>query len=102
MYAVIKAGAHQYRVTEGETLNIDRQQGQVGDKVKFEVLMLGGSTPVFGTPHVAGAAVEATIKAHDRAEKVTIFKYRRRKNYKRTTGHRQPFTTVEINKILAK
>jgi large subunit ribosomal protein L21 len=103
MYAVIKAGGHQYRVTEGETLNIDRLPGQVGEKVKFDqVLMIGGANVVFGAPHVAGAVVEATIKAHDRAEKVLIFKYRRRKNYKRTQGHRQPFTVVEINKIVAK
>lgn len=101
MFAVIKAGAHQYRVSEGEKLSIDKLGGNVGDKVKFDkVLMVGGGDSAkFGTPFVSGASVEATIASQEFNPKVIIFKYKRRKNYKRTRGHKQPVTVVEINKI---
>ncbi len=100
MYAVIVAGSRQFKVSEGQTLTIDRVPGNAGDKFTFSnVLMVGGSAPKFGSPSVAGASVEATIKTQTRGEKVTIFKYKRRKNYKRTAGHRQPVTVLEIGKI---
>jgi len=100
MFAVIKAGAHQYRVQEGDTLRVDLLKGNVGDKVTFDkVLMVGGAKMKVGAPLVGGAKVEATIKEQARDPKVVIFKYKRRKNYKRTRGHKQPITLVEINKI---
>ncbi len=102
MFAVIRAGGHQYKVSQGETLTIDRHQGEVGDKIKFEqVLMIGGDKIMFGAPTLAGAAVEATIKSQTRDDKILVFKYKRRKNYKRTYGHRQPRTVIEIGKIIA-
>lgn len=102
MYAVIKAGGHQYRVKEGESLTIDKIEGNAGDKVVFDkVLMVGGTKTVMGEPLVSGAAVEATIKEQTRDPKIIVFKYRRRKNYKKTRGHKQPVTVVEIGKIKA-
>lgn len=102
MYAVIKAGGHQYRVKEGDVLQIDKLEGQAGDKVTFDkVLMVGGAKTTIGAPLVAGASVDATIKEQLRAPKIIVFKYKRRKNYKRTKGHKQPITTVEIGKIKA-
>jgi len=102
MYAVIAAGSRQFKVKEGETLVIDRVPGNEGEKYTFDkVLMIGGEQPRFGAPTVAGASVEATIKSHGQGEKITIFKYKRRKNYKRTQGHRQPITVLEIGSIKA-
>lgn len=102
MYAVIQAGSRQFKVTEGQTLTIDRVPGNAGDTFKFEkVLMVGGNQPVLGQPVVAGAFVEATIKTQTKGDKVMVFKYKRRKNYKRTRGHRQPVTVLEIGKIKA-
>ena len=102
MYAVIEAGSRQFKVTEGQTLVIDRVPGNTGDQFTFDrVLLVGGAKTLVGAPTVSGALVEATIKSHGKGEKLIIFKYRRRKNYKRRTGHRQPITVLEINKIKA-
>lgn len=102
MYAVIKAGAHQYRVQEGDTFEIDQVQGAAGDQITFDqVLMIGGEQAKVGAPLVAGARVEAVIKQQARAPKVIVFKYKRRKNYKKKRGHKQPVTVVEIKKINA-
>ncbi len=100
MYAVIDTGSRQFKVTEGQILVLDRVPGNEGDKFTFKnVLMIGGAKTVIGAPQVAGATVEATIKSHTKGDKILVFKYKRRKNYKRTQGHRQPLTTLEINKI---
>ena len=102
MYAVINAGGHQYRVKEGESLQIDKIEGKEGDKVTFDkVLMVGGAKTTFGAPLISGATVEAKITEQSRAAKIIVFKYKRRKNYKKTRGHKQPITTVEIGKIKA-
>ena len=102
MYAVIKAGSRQFKVSEGETLTIDRVQGNEGDKFTFDnVLMVGGSKVVLGAPLISGAKVEATIKSQTKDDKIIVFKYKRRKKYKKTYGHRQPITVLEINKINA-
>jgi large subunit ribosomal protein L21 len=101
MYAVIKTGGKQYRVANGDKLRVEKLPGNVGDKVTFgEVLLVGaGESVKIGAPLVSGAKVEATITAQDRTKKIVIFKFRRRKNYHRKAGHRQPFTAVEINSI---
>ena len=100
MYAVIKAGGHQYRVSPGESVKIDYQKGNVGDTLTFnDVLLVGGDSPQVGAPLVAGASVEAEIKAQTRDPKILVFKFKRRKNYKRTRGHKQPVTEIEIKKI---
>jgi len=100
MYAVIKSGARQYKVQTGETVTVERVQGKPGDKITFDqVLAVGGASPQFGSPTIKGAKVEGTIKDFTFNPKVVIFKYKRRKNYKRTRGHKQPVMTVEIGKI---
>lgn len=100
MYAVIKTGGKQYRVKSGDKIFIEKLVGNVGDAVSFDqVLLLGGESVKLGKPVVAGAKVEGKILEHGRGEKVIIFKFRRRKNYRRKTGHRQPFTAVQITDI---
>lgn len=100
MYAVIKTGGKQYRVATGDTLRVEKIPGDVGTTVTFgEVLMLGGDAVKLGAPLVAGAKVEAKIVAQDRAKKIIVFKFRRRKNYRRKNGHRQPFTALQITNV---
>ena len=100
MYAVIKTGGKQYRVSEGQILRVEKLDGKAGDAVTFkEVLLVGGESTKIGRPTVAGAQVSAEIMAQDRAKKVVIFKFRRRKNYRRKTGHRQPYTELKITGI---
>jgi large subunit ribosomal protein L21 len=102
MYAVIKTGGKQYRVVEGQKLRVEKLSGSAGDKVTFnEVLLVGGNTPKIGRPFVSGAAVAAEITGQDRGEKIIVFKFRRRKNYRRKNGHRQWFTEVKITGITA-
>jgi len=101
-YAVIKTGGKQYRVAAGDKLRIEKLPGAVGDTVTFgEVLLVGddGAGVKIGRPLLAGAAVDAKITGQDREKKIIIFKFRRRKNYRRKTGHRQPFTAVLITGI---
>jgi large subunit ribosomal protein L21 len=101
MYAVIKTGGKQYRVAQGDRLRVEKLTGNVGDTVSLgEVLLVGqGDGVKVGAPLVSGAKVEAKIIAQDRGKKIIIFKFRRRKNYRRKTGHRQPFTALEITGI---
>lgn len=101
MYAVIKTGGKQYRVAKGEKLRVEKLPGNIGDSVTLgEVLLVGSGEGVkIGAPTVSGAKVEAKIVAQDRGEKIIVFKFRRRKNYRRKTGHRQAFTALEITGI---
>lgn len=102
MYAVIRTGGKQYRVSEGERLRVEKLDGAVGDSLQFDqVLMLGGEKVQIGKPLVAGAKVTAEIIAQDRAKKIIVYKYRRRKNYRRKAGHRQPFTELKVTAIKA-
>ena len=101
MYAVIQTGGHQYKVKEGDKVRIDRLAGDAGQSVVFDrVLMIAQDEKVtFGTPVVKGAQVGATILEQVRDPKVLVFKYKRRKNYKKMRGHKQPVTVVTIGKI---
>lgn len=101
MYAVIRTGGKQYRVAQGDKLRVEKLPGNVGESVTFEeVLLVGeGEGIKLGQPLVAGAKVEAKITAQDRDKKIIVFKFRRRKNYRRKAGHRQPFTALEITNI---
>ncbi len=102
MYAVIRTGGKQYRVSEGERLRVEKIDGAVGDSLSFDqVLMLGGEKVQIGKPLVAGAKVTAEIIAQDRAKKIIVYKSRRRKNYRRKAGHRQPFTELKVTAIKA-
>ncbi len=102
MYAVIKTGGKQYRVSEGDTIRVEKLPGDVGAKVEFDqVLMVGGEKVAIGAPVVSGAKVVAEIVAQDRAKKIIVFKMRRRKNYRRKNGHRQPYTELRIQTVSA-
>jgi large subunit ribosomal protein L21 len=103
MYAVIKTGGKQYRVKEGEYLNVEKIDTAIGEKITFdEILMIGeGDNVQVGTPILEKATVEATITNQGKAKKVIIIKFRRRKHSMTRQGHRQLFTTIEINKIKA-
>jgi len=100
MYAVIKTSGRQWTVKEGDVITVNRLAANAGETVTFdEILLVGSAKVVVGAPLVKGAKVAATIKEHLKGEKVTILKYKRRKNYKRTRGHRQALTTIQIGKI---
>lgn len=101
MYAVVSAGGKQYKVQKGETLRIEKIPGEVGSKVVFDqVLMVAdGESIRIGQPVIAKAAVQASIVEQDRAKKILIFKYKRRKRYRRKQGHRQPYTAIRIDGI---
>lgn len=102
MYAVIQTGGKQHRVIEGEELNIELLDKVAGDKVDFEVLMVGeGAAVKIGAPLVAGSKVSAEVLGHGRADKVRIVKFRRRKHYRKQQGHRQWFTRIRITGISA-
>ena len=103
MYAVIKTGGKQYRVMQGEVLRVELLPAEVGSSINFDqVLLVGqGETVTVGAPTVAGATVAATVKAHGRADKIRIVKFRRRKHFRKETGHRQHYTEVEITGINA-
>ena len=101
MYAVIKTGGKQYRVSEGETLRIETLDANEGDSVDFDqVLMVGEGEDVrIGAPLLEGGKVTAPVKAHGRGKKVEIIKFRRRKHHMKRMGHRQNYTEVEITGI---
>jgi large subunit ribosomal protein L21 len=101
MYAVIKTGGKQYKVSAGEKLKIESISAQVGAQIEIDqVLMVAdGDNITTGTPLVSGAVVKATVVSHGRGEKIKIFKLRRRKHYRKTLGHRQNYTEIEINGI---
>jgi large subunit ribosomal protein L21 len=102
MFAVIKTGGRQYRVVPDDVLEIGKIAGDVGTIVQLgEVLVLGGDTPVLGTPVVAGASVAAEVLQHKRGAKVIAFKKRRRKNSRRKRGYRDELTVLRITEILA-
>ncbi len=102
MYAVIKTGGKQYRVSSGEKLKVELLPAEVGSAVQFaEVLAIGeGDSVKVGAPFVAGASVKATVVSQGRGDKVHIFKMRRRKHYRKSQGHRQSFTEVRIDDIV--
>jgi large subunit ribosomal protein L21 len=101
--AIIKTGGKQYRVAVGDKLRIEKLASGVGEAVVFDqVLLVGnGDAAQIGTPMVAGAKVSGVVKAHGRGKKLIVYKFRRRKNYRRKNGHRQSFTEVEITGISA-
>ena len=99
--AVIKTGGKQYRVEPGAVIRVEKLNADVGSTISFdEVLLVGqGADAKIGTPYVAGAKVEAEVKKHGRGKKVIVYKFKRRKNYRRKAGHRQPYTALEIKAI---
>jgi large subunit ribosomal protein L21 len=101
MYAVLKTGGKEYRVTKGDLIRVEKMEGNVGDPVTLkEVLMVSeeGNVQV-GTPFLAHAVVTGEIAQHTKGKKVLIFKMKRRKNYRRLRGHRQTYTYIKVNDI---
>jgi len=103
MYAVIKTGGKQYRVSEGDTLRVEKLDVAEGESFDFDqVMMVGeGADVQIGTPLLEGSKVSAKVTQHGRAKKVRIIKFRRRKHSRKQMGHRQSFTEVEITGISA-
>ncbi len=99
MYAIIATGGKQYRVSEGDTIYVEKLDLEPDSEVTFPVLMLGGDTVTMGTPEVKGASVRGKVVRHGKGQKIIVFKYKAKKNYRRKQGHRQPFTQVEITAI---
>jgi large subunit ribosomal protein L21 len=101
MYVVIKTGGKQYRVAEGETFQVERLEVEEGASVVFNaVLMIADGDQVrIGTPYIEGARVTATVKSQGRGPKVLIVKFRRRKHYRKTQGHRQSYTELRVSGI---
>jgi len=101
VYAIIATGGKQYRVSEGDIIFIEKLENNVDDEVSFPVLMLSGEQVTTGKPYVEGAKVTGKVLQQGRGQKIIIFKYKSKKNYRRKAGHRQPFTKVEITGIKA-
>ena len=99
-YAIIRSGGKQFRVAEGQTVRVPSLNEEAGKTVEFDVLVLGGDNETrVGSPLVDGARVAGTIVEHGRGDKIIVFKKKRRKQYKRTQGHRQNYTAVKIDSI---
>lgn len=102
MFAIVDIAGFQEKVEEGQVLRVPTLKGAVGDSVTFDKVMLlsvGDADAKIGKPYVTGAAVAATIKAHGRADKIIVRKFKRRKRYTRTQGHRQGYTDIEVTGI---
>jgi large subunit ribosomal protein L21 len=104
MFAVIKTGGKQYKVTEGDLVKVEKLDAEEGKTVKIsDVLMLiDGDKTTVGTPNVKGATVSAKVNSHGRGPKVKIIKFHRRKHHRKQMGHRQAYTELSITKITAK
>lgn len=103
MYAVVNTGGKQYKVRQGETLRIEKIPGEVGSPVTFDTILMvaDGENIRLGQPVLENVKVQAQIVEQDRARKVLVFKYKRRKRYRRKQGHRQPYTAIRIDGIEA-
>ncbi len=101
MYAVIKTGGKQYRVTPGDMLKVEKIPGNIGDSVAFDKVLLtsDGEDVNLGNPYLNDVKVNGLIAGHGRNKKIVVFKYKRRKGYRRKQGHRQDFTLIKIEDI---
>ena len=97
MYAIIKTGGKQYKVAPSDVLSVEKLDAEVGAEVRFDALMtIDGDAVVVGKPVVEGSDVVAKVVEHGKGGKVVVFKYKPKKDYKKTQGHRQPYTKIEI------
>ena len=103
MYAIIKTGGKQYKVSEGDVLSVEKLETAEGETVVFDQVLASSddSTVKIGQPLLEGASVQAKVLEHGKGEKILVFKYKAKSNYRRRQGHRQPFTKIEIEKIQA-
>jgi large subunit ribosomal protein L21 len=101
MYAVVEINGKQYRAEKGATLTVDRFDAEKGSAVSLDkVLLLSGDTVKVGAPYVAGATVKATVVEEVKGDKVVVFKYKPKKDYRRKTGHRQRYTVLTVEEIV--
>ncbi len=101
MYAIIKTGGKQYKVSEGDLVRVEKLAYEVGDTVDFDQVLLvsnNGELKV-GSPVVEGAKVSATVEDQNKDKKIVVYKYKPKKQYRKKQGHRQPYTLVKINSI---
>ena len=102
MFAIIKTGGKQYKVSEGDVIKVEKIEAEAGDKIEFDqVLMVAGDDVKVGSPVVEGAKVSAEVLDQKKDKKIVIFKFKAKKNYRKKKGHRQPFTRLEVTKIEA-
>ena len=103
MYAVIETGGKQYRVTPGDVIQVETLPGDIGAEIEFNrvLAVVNDSNEVVTGAALGEARVKGTISAHGRGDKILVFKFKRKKQYKRTIGHRQNYTQVKVNEILA-
>jgi len=103
MYAVVATGGKQYKVQEGEVLRVEKLTGDIGSEVAFDQVLMtsDGENVKIGQPIVEGALVKGHIVEQGRSRKIIVFKYKRRKRYRRKHGHRQPYTAIKIDSIEA-
>jgi large subunit ribosomal protein L21 len=101
VYAVIMSGGKQYRVSEGDVVRVEELDVEAGDKVEFKEVLLvkTDDNTLIGTPSVAGATVTGVVEKQGQADKILVFKYKKKKQYRRTVGHRQHYSAVLIEKI---
>lgn len=101
MYAIIESCGKQYKVAEGDVVFFEKLDSEEGKKVTFDnvVLVSDDKKVEVGAPYVKGVKVEGKVVSHGKGEKILVYKYKAKKNYRRTQGHRQPYTKVEITKI---
>ncbi len=103
MYAVVATGGKQYKVQEGEVLRVEKLAGEIGSEIAFDQILMtsDGEQVKIGQPVVEGAQVRGHIVEQGKSKKIIVFKYKRRKRYRRKNGHRQPFTAIKIDTIQA-
>jgi len=102
MYAVLETGGKQYKVSQGDVISVEKLSAKPGEKVELnKVLMIGGEKTVIGNPLVKSAKVIGEVVGEGRGDKIIVFKMKRRKNYRRTNGHRQAFTSLKITEIVS-
>ncbi len=102
MYAIVESGGFQFNVKEGEKIRIPRLEAKPNEKITFDkILFIGGEKPLIGAPYVKEAKVEGEVLSHPKAEKITVFKFKRRVKYRRKRGHREEYTEIRVNKIHA-
>lgn len=101
MYAVVEVKGKQYRAEKGAVLRVDHMEGEAGTPVALDsVLLVSGEAVQVGAPYVKGASVKATIKSQEKGDKIIVFKYKPKKDYRRTHGHRQLYTLLAIDEIV--
>ncbi|HEX7022576.1 MAG TPA: 50S ribosomal protein L21 [Trueperaceae bacterium] len=99
MFAIVESGGKQYRVEKGDVLRLELLAAEPGDTVSLPVMMLAGHDVKVGAPFVEGAAVKAEVLSHGRGDKLYVYKFKAKTNYRRKTGHRQAYTEVRIQEV---